>query len=160
MSSLIAIVLLVGMVIVFSVVIFKYSDAIVSNIIGRSDAGAEKAMSCLNDVEFVIKNGCYDIEYDREDIEYINVKILVENKANKDLEEGFLARVYYVNGSVMSGVSSPVPPVLSPYSAGEISIFIGDSIPVEVEITPKLRIGKEVVNCDGKAQNIDVQECN
>ena len=45
-------------------------------------------------------------------------------------------------------------------SAGNVIIFISEEdVPNLVEITPKIRIDNEIVNCDGKAQKIDVEEC-
>ena len=146
MSSLIAIVLILGFTIVLTVLIFTYSTVLLKDTIGATQ---EKIDFECNQVNFRIKEGCYTDE---------NVSLLIENLEGYDLNAGFAARLYYDNN--VTNIPTFPDIKIEAYSTETVSLFFsGLNKETRIELISKIKENDKVIFCGDNSDFFMIKEC-
>jgi len=147
MSSLIAVVLLIGFTVILSVLILSFNTEFFNNVIGSTQ---EKINYECNNVNFRIKDGCYNSD---------NITLLVENTGGIDLDDGFYARIY-VNGKVYDIPTLPSIKIKQ-YETKNINLlYSGLDKEVKLELTYRIKNEKGIQYCGDNSDSYILGECS
>ncbi len=141
----ISVVILIGFVMIMAGIVFLFVNKIVSKNIEDVSRDAE-----CNDVSIKILNACYDDK---------DIKINIESKSIRDIDNGFLFRVYGDKNEVLPSLPFTIlkglniQDVVVPYD-----ISLGDLN--EIEVIPKIRkVNGDQVICSLQSDKKSVVFC-
>ncbi|QQG38924.1 MAG: hypothetical protein HYS32_00455 [Candidatus Woesearchaeota archaeon] len=150
-SPLIATVLIIGFTIALALVIFTWGKNFVVDVTEQTGEKAKTQLSCINDVEFKFRKGCYGAGF---------VEFTLENKKDQDVKE-FLIRIHGAEEDKIDTVQ--INESLSAFDIQKYNIPFNienvGSVVTKLElIRPVIRKGSEDVICSDVSREFDVTE--